>query len=215
MTFPMDSGKDCVRAWEMMPWVLQDSATREQGAWLEDHLAQCEACRAEFAQQSRLRLALSLPAEVPVDVEVGLGRLLARLDTPEPQEARPRSRARNWLSRALVAAVLVQALGIGILGVKLWSAGDNPAYRTLSQEPRETLPAATPAAIRVVPDAGMTLADWNALLHALRLQVVGGPNDVGAYTVAPASPASTAQHALQQLRTTRGILLAEPVAATP
>ncbi|GAA0887299.1 anti-sigma factor family protein [Rhodanobacter soli] len=211
MTFPMDSGKDCVRAWEAMPWVLQDSATQEQGAWLEDHLAQCESCRAEFAQQSRLRLALSLPADVPVDADVGLGRLLARLDMPDPQELRLRSRPGNWLSRALVAAVLVQALGLGVLGVKLWSGGGEPSYRTLSQE---TLPAA-PGAIRVVPDAGMTLADWNALLHALRLQVVSGPNDVGAYTVAPVSSASTAQHALQQLRTTRGILLAEPVAVTP
>lgn len=211
MTFPMDSGKDCVRAWEAMPWVLQDSATQEQGAWLEDHLAQCESCRAEFAQQSRLRLALSLPADVPVDADVGLGRLLARLDMPDPQELRLRSRPGNWLSRALVAAVLVQALGLGVLGVKLWSGGGDPSYRTLSQE---TLPAA-PGAIRVVPDAGMTLADWNALLHALRLQVVNGPNDVGAYTVAPVSSASTAQHALQQLRTTRGILLAEPVAVTP
>ena len=211
MTFPLDSGKDCVRAWEMMPWMLQDSATQEQGAWLENHLAQCAACRAEFAQQSRLRLALSLPADVPIDVDVGLGRLLARLDMPDSQEAPIRQRAGTWVSRALVAAVLVQALGIGVLGVKLWSVGGNPSYRTLSQE---TLPA-TPGAIRVVPDAGMTLADWNALLHALRLQVVSGPNDVGAYTVAPVSSASTAQHALQQLRTTRGILLAEPVAVTP
>jgi len=211
MTFPLDSGKDCVRAWEMMPWVLQDSATQEQGAWLENHLAQCAACRAEFAQQSRLRLALSLPADVPIDVDVGLGRLLARLDMPDSQEAPTRQRAGNWVSRALVAAVLVQALGIGVLGVKLWSVGGEPSYRTLSQETS----SAAPGAIRVVPDAGMTLADWNALLHALRLQVVSGPNDVGAYTVAPVSSASTAQHALQQLRTTRGILLAEPVAATP
>ena len=211
MTFPLDSGKDCVRAWEMMPWMLQDSATQEQGAWLENHLAQCAACRAEFAQQSRLRLALSLPADVPIDVDVGLGRLLARLDMPDSQEAPTRQRAGNWVSRALVAAVLVQALGIGVLGVKLWSVGGEPSYRTLSQE----TPSAAPGAIRVVPDAGMTLADWNALLHALRLQVVSGPNDVGAYTVAPVSSASTAQHALQQLRTTRGILLAEPVAATP
>ena len=211
MTFPQDSGKDCVRAWEMMPWVLQDSATPEQGAWLEGHLAQCAACRAEFAQQSRLRLALSLPADVPVDVDAGLEHLLTRLDTHDPQQAPARTRAGSWVSRALVAAVLVQALGIGFLGVRLWSADGHPPYRTLSQE----APPAAPGAIRVVPDAGMTLADWNALLHALRLQVVSGPNDVGAYTVAPASSASTAQQALQQLRTTRGILLAEPVAATP
>ena len=194
-----------------MPWVLQSSATQEQGEWLKSHLAHCESCRAEFAQQSRLQLAMSLPTDIPVDANVGLRRLLGRLDAPVPQEPPARSRAGNWLTRALVAAVLIQALGIGALGMKLWSAGSSPLYRTLSQE---SLPA-VPGSIRVVPDATMTLADWNALLHALRLQVVGGPNDVGAYTVAPRSSISTAQQALQQLRAARGIRLAEPVTATP
>ncbi|WP_425601705.1 hypothetical protein [Dyella subtropica] len=117
------------------------------------------------------------------------------------------------MTRALVATVLIQAIGIGALGVKLWPAGGSPMYRTLSQEP----PATVPGAIRVVPDTSMTLGDWNALLHALRLQTVSGPNDAGVYTVAPAttSSTSTAQHALQQLRTTRGIRLAESVTATP
>ena len=210
MTFPKHSDRDCVRAWDTMPWVLQHSATPEQGEWLEAHLAQCESCRTEFAQQSRLRQAMSLPTDISVDANVGLRRLLGRLDTPDAQEVSHRSRSRSWLSRALVAVVLIQALSIGALGVRLWSTGSNPAYRTLSQE---SAPAA-PGTIRVVPDAAMPLADWNALLHALQLQVVGGPNDVGAYTVAPMSSTSTT-HALQQLRATRGIRLAEPVAATP
>jgi hypothetical protein len=68
----------------------------------------------------------------------------------------------------------------------------------------------------VVPDASMTLADWNALLHSLNLQVVGGPNDVGAYTVVPSgTPAPSAAPTLQKLRATRGIRLAEPVASVP
>jgi hypothetical protein len=211
MTFPKSSGRDCVRAWEAMPWVLQDSATQEQREWLEDHLAHCESCRTEFAQQRRLRLAMSLPTDISVDANAGLRRLLSRLDAPEMQEAPRRSRSGNWLNRALVAAVLVQALSIGALGLKLWSTGGSPTYRTLSQEPA---PAA-PGVIRVVPDTAMTMADWNALLHTLRLQVVGGPNDVGAYTVAPTTPSATAQHTLQQLRATRGIRLAEPVTVTP
>jgi hypothetical protein len=194
-----------------MPWVLQNSATREQDEWLQGHLAQCESCRTEFAQQSRLRLAMLLPTDISVDANAGLKRLLGRLDIPDVQDAPLRARSGNWLSRAVVAVVLIQTLSIGALGVKLWSAGSDPLYRTLSQEP---LPAAS-GTIRVVPDATMTLADWNALLHALRLQVVGGPNDVGAYTVAPTSAASTTQHALQQLRATRGIRLAEPINATP
>jgi hypothetical protein len=210
MTFLKHSGGDCVRAWDAMPWVLQGSATQEQREWLEAHLASCESCRTEFAQQSRLRHAMSLPTDISIDANAGLRRLLSRLDMPDDQEAAYRSRPRHWLSRALVAAVFVQALGIGVMGVKLWSMSGGPMYRTLSQE---SVPA-TPGTIRVVPDAAMTLADWNALLHALRLQVVGGPNEVGAYTVAPAKATSTAQ-ALQRLRATRGIRLAEPVAVMP
>jgi hypothetical protein len=211
MTFPMNSGSDCVRAWEAMPWVLQGSATQKQGDWLKSHLDQCASCRAEFAQQTRLRLAMSLPCEIPVDPDAGLGRLLGRLDTPDALDERPRSRSVSWFTRALVAAVLIQALGIGALGVKLWSAGERPLYRTFSETPV----SAPAGAIRVVPDASMTLADWDALLHALQLQVVGGPNDVGAYTVAPTSAASTTRQALQRLRATRGIRLAEPVVASP
>ena len=211
MTFPKSSGRDCVRAWEAMPWVLQNSATQEQIEWLEGHLAHCESCRTEFAQQRRLQLAMSLPTDISVDANIGLKRLLSRLDAPDIQEVPRRARSGNWLNRALVAVVLIQALSIGALGVKLWSSSGTQTYRTLSQE---AAPSA-PGAIRVVPDTAMTMADWNALLHTLRLQVVGGPNDVGAYTVAPTSPMSTAPHALQQLRAARGIRLAEPVTVTP
>ncbi|WP_158752544.1 zf-HC2 domain-containing protein [Dyella sp. S184] len=211
MTFPKNSsGRDCVRAWDTMPWVLQNSATQEQGEWLKDHLAHCESCSAEFAQQNRLQRALSLPVDMPLDANAGLKRFLGRLDTADAQDESFRMRSGSWLSRALVAVVLIQALGIGTLGLKLWSTGNSPAYRTLSQVP---VPVA-PGAIRIVPDADMTLANWNALLHSLRLQVVGGPNDVGAYTVAPMGSASTT-HTLQQLRATQGIRMAEPVAVTP
>jgi hypothetical protein len=213
MTFPASSDRDCLRAWEAMPWVLQGSATPELAQWLETHLAQCAACRAEFAQQSRLHRAMALPPEIDVDANVGLGRLLARLDMPEPLPEpvplRVGARTGSWFSRALVAVVLLQALGIGALGMKLWSADGSPAYRTLSEQPAPT----APGTLRVVPDATMNLADWNALLHALHLSVVDGPNDVGAYTLAPARTAP--RDALQRLRASRGIRLAEPVSGTP
>jgi hypothetical protein len=212
MTFPASSDRDCLRAWEAMPWVLQGSATPELAEWLDTHLVQCTACRAEFAQQSRLHQAMALPPDIDVDPNVGLGRLLARLDMPEPspEPLLLRVGARgNWFSRALVAVVLLQALGIGALGLKLWSADENPAYRTLSEPSAPT----APGALRVVPDAAMSLADWNALLHALHLNVVDGPNDVGAYTLAPTRTAP--RNALQRLRATRGIRLAEPVSTTP
>ena len=211
MTIQMNSGKDCARAWEIMPWVLQATAAPEQREWLMHHLAQCEACSAEFAQQSRLRCALSLPTDVPVDAERGLKRLLERLDAPEPDATPVRLwSSGNRLTRALAAAVVLQAIGIGALGVRLWS-DQAPHYRTLSQaallEPAGTL--------RVVPATGMKLADWNKLLHDLGLHVIDGPNDLGAYAVAPAGSASSSASALRRLRADRDIRLAEPVDDTP
>src|SRR6185312_5162179 len=130
MSCQKDSGQDCARAWELMPWVLQATAPQEQGAWLMQHLARCESCSAEYARQSRLRCALSLPTDVPVDAESGLKRLLERIDTPET-EATPVRRwsSGNRLTRALAAAVVLQAIGIGALSVRLWS-DQAPHYRT-------------------------------------------------------------------------------------
>jgi hypothetical protein len=213
MAFAPNSNKDCVLAWEAMPDALQDGLTPRQSDWLDAHLASCDACRAQFAQQQRLQRALSLPPVVPTDVEGGLQRLLARIDAPDIAPARDPMRPGGWTGRALVAAVLVQAIGLGAMGVKLWSAEPQPApaYRTLSQE------AAPPAAasIRLVPDPAMTVADLDALLRANGLRVVGGPNAVGAYTLALSSGGAGRDAVLQRLRATHGIRMAEPVAGTP
>lgn len=203
-----DIDMDCGRAWEAMPWALQSGTSQTHDEWLTQHLAQCAACRAEFAQQTRLQFALSLPSDIVVDVDAGLRRLLARIDAPDTQDVSLRSRPASWLTRALVAAVLVQALGVGVLGAKLWVEGGHPSYRTLSQN----VTPAPAGAIHVVPDGNMKLTEWNALLHTLQLQVVGEPNDAGAYTVVPTGTSSTTKDILQKLRGSRGILLAEPVA---
>lgn len=210
MKLPTDIGKDCARAWEAMPWSLQHSATPDQDDWLNQHLVHCEACRAEFEQQSRLRLAISLPPDISVDADAGLRRLLARIDAPDTHAAPQRTRT-NWVTRALVAAVLVQAIGIGVLGARLWSETNQADYRTLSQ----TAAPLPTGAIHVVPDDAMKLADWNTLLHTFRLQVIGGPNEVGAYTVVASDGSRSPKDTLQKLRTTHGIRLAEPVATTP
>jgi len=195
-----EPGNECSHAWELMPWVLQASATEEQHEWLIAHLAKCSFCSAEFAQQSRLRMAMSLPSDVPVDAEAGLQRLPARVRS-------------SWTTRALVAAALVQAVGLGVLGVRLSASdqGQGAGYRTLS----ETAQPLASDAIRVVPDARMTLADWDAVLRKLQLRVVGGPNGAGAYTVVPVQAGSPTQpqRSVQQLRATPGIRLAEPISA--
>ncbi|MBO9739925.1 zf-HC2 domain-containing protein [Xanthomonas axonopodis pv. begoniae] len=219
-TFFIAPGKECSHAWELMPAVLLDSATEEENTWLIAHVAKCASCSAEFAQQNRLRQALALPSTVKLDPNAGLQRLLGRLDAPEQHSAPARApaarRSGSWTVRALAAAALVQAIGLGVMGVKLASPAPSPSpshdYRTLSSVAALPVPQ---GAIRVVPDARMTVADWDRLLHAQQLQVVGGPNDMGAYTVVPAAPRPPAQpqQTVQQLRATPGIRLAEIVSA--
>ena len=212
MAFPMNPNKDCVLAWEAMPDALQDALTAQQREWLDGHLAECGSCRAQFAQQQRLQRAMSLPAGVPVDVEAGLQRLFSRIDNPDIATARAPVHASGWAGRALVAAVVLQAIGLGVMGTKLWSL-EQPAsvYRTLSEE---AAPAAA-GSIRLVPDPAMTVADWDALLQANGLRVSAGPNDVGGYTVVPLADAAGREALVQRLRSAPGIRLAEPVAGTP
>lgn len=207
----MTAESGCAHAWELMPWVLTGDATGTQREWLDRHLEQCAACRREYEQQNRLRLALRLPAEVEPDVNLGLERLMARLDQPELSGVDLSARPGRWVVRALVAAVLVQALGIGVLGARLWSEPPPTSYRTLSQP---SAPVAQ-GAIHVVPDAGMTVADWDALLHRLGLKVIAGPNDAGAYTVVLADSGASVHDAVRRLRAERGVRLAEPASGQP
>jgi hypothetical protein len=212
-TFFVQPGQECSHAWELMPWVLQGSASEEQNDWLHTHLTQCNACSAEFAQQSKLRLAMSLPTDLPIDAEAGLQRLLRQVDTPEPRQKPARGQSSGWLIKALAATVLAQAIGLGVLSSQLFTADQTPTYRTLSDTPA---PVAA-GTVRVVPDPQMPLSDWNALLRTLKLQVVGGPNGMGAYIVAPVAPDAAAQTSqiVQQLRTAPGIRLAEPISPAP
>lgn len=210
MSFTQTPNKDCVLAWDAMPDALQGNLSPRQREWLDGHLACCESCRGQFAQQQRLERAMSLPLDLPVDMEGGLQRLMSRIDKPELPEARDSLRHAGWVGRALVAAVLVQAIGLGAMGAKLWSVEPAPEYRTLSQEVAP-LPAGS---IRLVPEPAMALGEWDALLHENGLRVVAGPNTVGAYTLVASSGVAGRDALLQRLRIRRGVRFAEPVAGT-
>jgi len=100
-------------------------------------------------------------------------------------------------ARGVLAAVLTGLAGVIIVAGKPWVPTTGEAV----------IPAA--GTIRVVPDPAMALTDWNSLLHVLQLRVVGGPDSVGAYTVAPMGGTALTQQTLRQLRAIRGIRLAD------
>jgi hypothetical protein len=206
--------------WEAIPWVVNGRATPAQARLVAAHVAQCEDCRAELDLQTHLQQAMGAAPDAvlaapddaaqPADVEAGLQRLLVRLDDVPEQQPRPAPVASGRrLTLALAAAVVVQAVGLGVLSLRQAPA-DSAAYRTLSDS---APPAAARATLRVLPDASMTLSEWQATLQALDLHVVQGPNAAGAYALAPTTgmPVRTVTDVVARLRATPGIRLAEQI----
>lgn len=227
------------RTWALIPWLVNGTAPAADRALAEAHLATCADCRAELDAQREWHQALRAePAQPPgiaprstmapsaatgstpdPAVEVGLQRLLGRLDAPavdQPSATEtPPTRRGGRLSAALAAAVVIQAVGLGLLSLQLLRQDQDAGFRTLSQPAAATAPAA--ATLRVVPDGAMPIAQWQALLQSQALQIVGGPNTVGAYALAPLDPATAppTPELLSRLRATPGIQLAEPLDPAP
>ena len=217
---PVDAASEHRRAWEAIPWVVNGSATPAQRRLLDAHLAVCDDCRFELARQRELQSAIA--SEVPPavgDIDAGLQRLFARIDRAReggraaaadvPERATPRP-APMSLSLWLAAAVAVEAVALVVLGVGFVARSDpTPGYVTLS----DSAPGRG-ATIRIVPAPSMRIDDLQRLLQALNLQVVAGPNSVGAYDLAPQADEPARELQISTLRADPGLRLVEPIDAS-
>jgi hypothetical protein len=213
------------QAWDLIPWIVNDSAPQSERQAVQEHLESCEDCRQELEFQRQLHAAMAQPNAPDVDASDSWQRLRSRLDAASQPPAVERV-ARRHPRRAgfggmqwLIAAMVVQAIGLGALGAAWWSRPSAPApmpagaYRTLSA-PEAAVPAAT---IRVVFAPELTMAQLRAVLSATRLQVLAGPNEVGVFTLGPAGDSNRAatEAALRELRASPQVRFAEGIASAP
>lgn len=207
---PHDATGDHHRAWEAIPWLANGSVSTEQRRWLETHLAGCEDCSRELARQRELHAALATvqPRADEAVVEAGLQRLLQRIDSGDVAVAP--ARREGALARWLAAAVIVESLALTALGLRLGLRSE-PGYVTLS----ESASPAVAATIRVVPEPNLRVAELQRLLLDLDLQIVAGPNRVGAYDLAPRGGPQPRERQLASLRAEAGLKLVEPLDAEP
>jgi len=202
---PIDAGEphaaDCdSEAARLLPWHLTDRLGASDVARVTQHLAQCATCRADLEAQRTVRQQLRDDGPVEYAPQAGLAATLARIDElgreldPAPGSAVAASpvaagdsaahRGTRWHApQWLAAAVVVQAVGLGLLGWLLLGRGPSQppvaAYETLS-----TPAAAAPGgALRAVFSADLTLGQLGDLLGARGLQVVSGPTEAGVYTL--------------------------------
>jgi hypothetical protein len=143
--------------------------------------------------------------------------MMERIDSEESARLGARWMAalseRFRLSRPALVALQAVALllVVGALGW-IWSVGQEPSFRTLS-DPAESTTASQPR-LRVVFDDRVSVAEMREILDEIGGHVVGGPSSHGVYTVAiePASGEAVEVSAvIDRLRTHEGVRFAEPV----
>ena len=213
-------------AWALLPWLANGRIAPEDREWVEAHVQGCAECRAELAAQRMVASHVTSdeansPPPASSDEQKSFNKLWARIEAAEgaskaatgtlgaPVAAPRSSRTVRWLA----AAVVVQAIGLGILGMTLRENTVDPDMRTVTTEPAKRLNA---PAVRLVFAPGVSIDTINTLLTHQGLSIVAGPGDAGNFTAelsvdAVASGAS-AESVAMVLKKDPHVSLAEPVA---
>jgi hypothetical protein len=198
--------------WELIPWVVNGRLCGEAAAPLSAHLAHCEECARDYAEQLRICGAMQADDSIAFASEAAFQKLATRLDAASKIE-RTSPRLRSY-----AAAGVLAALGLAAWGA--WSLHRAPAsaiaaYRTL------TAPAplgAAGAQVRVVFTPNLPLGELARLLHSIDANITDGPTEAGVYTLgfgpSRTSPAQVARR-LALLRANDNVRFAEPVMAAP
>lgn len=214
-------------AWALLPWVANGRIAAEEREWVEAHVHTCAECRAELAAQRMIASGMRdepTPAAVASDEQRSFDKLWARIEASE--SATPpatgmsagggfrASRTIRWLA----AAVIVQAVGLGVLGFSALSGGAAPSdgfTLVTSEDPRTGAGLAAPA-VRVVFAPQASIGTINTLLTHQGLEIVGGPGTQGNYTAALTAGAqasgASAKSVAAVMSKDPNVSFAEPVA---
>lgn len=204
--------------WELIPWIVNRTAAPAEREQVEGHLRDCADCRDEYALQMQLHDGMHAGAAAEHDAHPALRRLLTRIDTVElpHDEPLPRQETRGRWVQWLAAAVVVQAIGLALLGGALLTRPAVPGTAVPGTDFRTLSSAAPPSAatIRLVPSPQLPLADLQRLLAEQQLRIVESSADGRILGVAARDGADDVAARVAQLRRQPGVLLAEPAAGT-
>lgn len=212
--------------WELLPWLVNERLSERDQERVEQHVAECEACQAEVRAQRKLREFVMLDDNVEVVPNASLRKLWARIDAGEkgPDDksvvmAAPVATLKRPLgmtrTRWLMAAMIVQAVALGVLGTAFIGRMRAPEFVTLTSGP--TVPADTLARVVFAPET--TLAEVQGILARCHLKFIDGPTDFGVYAVSALANAGDAQtghsihpadDAARCLRDSTAVRFAEP-----
>lgn len=213
-------------AWALLPWLANGRIAPEDREWVDAHVQGCAECRAELASQRLVATHVNRedsvsPQPAASEEQRSFNKLWARIEASESASTAatgtsgvavpvPRSsRTVRWLA----AAVVVQAIGLGVLGLALNNQQANPApFETVSTpEVRLDAPAVS---LAFAPQTSMGTV--NTLLTHQGLSIVGGPGGAGNYRAELSADAvasgATAESVAAVLSKDPNVTFAEPIA---
>jgi len=178
-------------AWALLPWLANGRIASEDREWVEAHAQGCAECRAELAAQRLvaaqvLRDDAESPQPTASDEQRSFNKLWARIEAAESASTPATGtlgvpvsvpRRSSHTVRWLAAAVVVQAIGLGVLGMALRNSGDDHFKTVAEVGPRLDAPA-----VRIVFAPQASISTVNTLLTHQGLTLVGGPGISGNYT---------------------------------
>jgi anti-sigma factor RsiW len=207
-------------AWALLPFLVNGRLTPEEREWVELHVQSCDECRREFDAQRPLARQMR-EAEVAFESaeQRAFAKLWTRIEASEGAmpvdeqavSARATGTTPRRTVRWLAAAVVVQAIGLTLLGVTALNNSEEATgeFRTVtSAEVRLAGPA-----VRLMFTAETSMGDVTDILAKHGLELVRGPGSSGVFTAALADTAegTTAESMAMMLRRDAHVQFAEPV----
>lgn len=198
------------QAWDLIPWLVNQTLSDGQREQVEAHLRQCADCRDERLFQQNVHGGIAVDAvDSRGDSAVSLAQLFERIDAEDsvtsetrrldadparashPSTHASRDRRRFRLGQMLAAAVIIEALGLVALGMMLAGQHDadstTAAYSTLS-ESGHTAPGAR---VRLVPSPSLSIGELQGMLGDAHLRIVDSNAAGTILALAPIEPADT------------------------
>ena len=172
-----DNPIDHASAFELLPWLVNETLSAAERGAVELHARDCITCRREIKEQQRLLATLQTHPLVHLSAQNAFAELGSELDRhPRRYHASPDSVYAPFLRFGVVAA-----LGVTLVGLLLWLVPEpqnGAGYATLATEPTTRT-----AQLDLIFAAETTTAEMQALLDEVGGEIVAGPNDSGRYGV--------------------------------
>ena len=166
---------------ELLPWYVNGTLPEAERRSVERHLRECLPCRAALKDERRLAAVLHGRASDNVSMERNFERLVDRIRTPQrpPRGARAFAGLRHGIPSSVIAATAV-TLVAALIGTALWLGvrHDGTGYSTATSTVQDASQR-----IDIIFAAGVDERQIRELLASINGTIIGGPSDLGRYTV--------------------------------